>query len=67
MTVGDFRSKVDAQIALQSIIRDFPTAFIVKEKMRFPVVSDKVRYTVDTVRVLKQLPSPAIVEQSSEE
>ena len=67
VTVGDFRSKVDAQIALQSIIRDFPTAFIVKEKMRFPVVSDKVRYTVDTVRVLKQLPSPAIVEQSSAE
>ena len=52
---------------MQCIIRDFPTAFIVKEKMRFPVVSDKVRYTVDTVRVLKQLPSPAIVEQSSEE
>ena len=63
MTVGDFRTKVDAQIALQSIIRDFPTAFIVKEKMRFPVVSDKVRYYVDTVRVLRPIPGYNAVEQ----
>ena len=42
VTVGDFRTKVDAQIALQKIIRDFPTAFIVKEKMRFPVVAVRV-------------------------
>ena len=63
VTVGDFRTKVDAQIALQSIIRDFPTAFIVKEKMRFPVVSDKVRYYVDTVRVLRPIPGYNAVEQ----
>lgn len=56
VTVGDFRTKVDAQIALQKIIRDFPTAFIVKEKMRFPVVADKVRYYIDTVRVLVPVP-----------
>ena len=56
VTVGDFRTKVDAQIALQKIIRDFPTAFIVKEKMRFPVVADKVRYCIDTVRVLVPVP-----------
>ncbi len=52
VTVGDFRSKVDAQIALRQISKSFPTAFIVKEKMRFPVISEKVRVRVDTVRML---------------
>ena len=61
VTVGDFRTKVDAQIALQSIIRDFPTAFIVKEKMRFPLVSDKLRYVIDTVKVPVRVPEQEIV------
>lgn len=51
VTVGDFRTKADAQIALQKISRVFPDAFIVSEKMKFPVISDQVRVTVDTVRM----------------
>jgi len=52
VTVGDFRTKADAQIALEKISREFPSAFIVREKMKFPVISDKVRVTTDTVRML---------------
>lgn len=61
VTVGDFRTKVDAQIALKEIIKAFPSAFIVKEKMRFPLVSDKVRYVVDTVKVPVKVPEQEIV------
>lgn len=52
VTVGDFRTKTDAQKALHKIVKVFPSAFIVKEKMRFPVISETVRVKVDTVRVL---------------
>lgn len=61
VTVGDFRTKVDAQIALKEIIKAFPSAFIVKEKMRFPLVSDKVRYVIDTVKVPVRVPELEIV------
>ncbi|MBR6457913.1 MAG: SPOR domain-containing protein [Bacteroidales bacterium] len=58
VTVGDFRTKADAQVALQRISRVFPDAFIVKEKMKFPVISDQVRVTVDTVRMLVPIEPP---------
>ena len=61
VTVGDFRTKVDAQIALKEIIKAFPSAFIVKEKMRFPLVSDTVRYVIDTVKVPVRVPEQEIV------
>lgn len=61
VTVGDFRTKVDAQIALKEIIKAFPSAFIVKGKMRFPLVSDKVRYVIDTVKVPVRVPEQEIV------
>ena len=61
VTVGDFRTKVDAQIALKEIIKAFPSAFIVKEKMRFPLVSDKVRSVIDTVKVPVRVPEQEIV------
>ena len=58
VTVGDFRTKADAQVALQRISRVFPDAFIVKEQMKFPVISDQVRVTVDTVRMLVPIEPP---------
>ena len=51
VTVGDFRSKTDAQIALKEISRYFPSAFIVKERMKFPQISLTERYTVDTISI----------------
>lgn len=58
VTVGDFRTKADAQVALQRISRVFPDAFIVSEKMKFPVISDQVRVTVDTVRMQVPIAPP---------
>ncbi|MBP5571867.1 MAG: SPOR domain-containing protein [Bacteroidales bacterium] len=59
VTVGDFRTKADAQMALQKISRVFPDAFIVSEKMKFPVISDQVRVTADTVRMQVPIAPPA--------
>lgn len=58
VTIGDFRTKAEAQVALEKISREFPSAFIVKEKMRFPVIADGVRYTTDTLRVLVPIAKP---------
>ncbi|MGM9788259.1 MAG: SPOR domain-containing protein [Candidatus Cryptobacteroides sp.] len=52
VTVGDFRSKTDAQIALKEISRYFPSAFIVKERMKFPQISLTELYRVDTISFL---------------
>ena len=59
VTIGDFRTKAEAQVALEKISKEFPSAFIVKEKMRFPVIADGVRYTTDTLRVLVPIAQPA--------
>lgn len=62
VTVGDFRTKTEAQIALQSIAVKFPSAFIVREKMKFPVISQTQLYTLDTIKVLVPVAEPAVVE-----
>lgn len=54
VTVGDFRTKSEANVALRVIVNDFPTAFVVREKFRFPALDPK-SYTVDTVRVLRKI------------
>ena len=54
VTVGDFRSKTEAGAALQEIIKDFPSAFIVKEKIRYPLL-DPTSYRVDTITVYRPL------------
>lgn len=66
VTVGDFRTKVDARKALQKIVRVFPSAFIVKEKMRFPVISETVRVRMDTVRVIVPIPQETAAAQETE-
>lgn len=54
VTIGDFRTKSEANVALRVIVNDFPTAFVVKEKFRFPALDPK-SYTVDTVKVLRKI------------
>ena len=54
VTVGDFRTKSEANVALRVIVNDFPSAFVVREKFRFPAL-DPASYTVDTVRVLRKI------------
>ena len=49
VTVGDFRTKSEAMQLLQQVKGAFPTAFIVKETIGYPVVDRLHSYTVETV------------------
>ena len=49
VTVGDFRTKSEAMQLLQQVKGAFPTAFIVKETIGYPVVDRFHSYTVETV------------------
>lgn len=53
VTVGDFRTKSEAMQLLKSIVHEFPTAFIVKEKINYPVVDRSKPTVTDTVRILR--------------
>ena len=55
VTVGDFRTKSEAMELLSRIKRDFPSAFVVKENIEFPVVDKDNAYIVDTVKVLRPI------------
>jgi len=63
VTIGDFRTKADAQIALKEVAKYFPSAFVVKERMKFPEISLDSLYTVDTLKVLV----PIVVEPLPED
>lgn len=58
VTVGDFRTKAEAQIALKEVARYFPSAFVVKERMKFPSITQDGLYTVDTLKVLVPVEVP---------
>lgn len=62
VTVGDFRTKADAQKLLAKVLRYFPSAFVVKEKTGFPLISETVRYRMDTI----QIPVPVKEETANE-
>lgn len=53
VTVGDFRTKSEAMQLLQSLTADFPSAFVVKENIKYPIVDKSSSYIVDTLLVLK--------------
>lgn len=57
VTVGDFRTKSEAMELLSRIKRDFPSAFVVKENIEFPLVDKENAYIVDTVKVLRPVMS----------
>ena len=57
VTVGDFRTKSEAMELLSRIKREFPSAFVVKESIEFPVVDKDNAYVVDTVKVLRPIAS----------
>jgi len=38
--IGDFRSRLDAERELENVVIDYPVAFIVPDKIRFPVNSE---------------------------
>ena len=53
VTVGDFRTKSEAMELLERIKGEFPSAFVVKENISFPVVDKDKAYVVDTVKVIR--------------
>lgn len=55
VTVGDFRTKSEAMALLERIRYEFPSAFVVKENIAFPVVDKDNAFVVDTVKVLRPI------------
>lgn len=54
VTVGDFRTKSEAFRLLERIRNEFPSAFVVKENIEFPVVDKEKAFVTDTVKVLRR-------------
>lgn len=55
VTVGDCRTKSEAMALLGRIKKVFPSAFVVKENIKFPPVDKNHVYEIDTVQVLRPL------------
>lgn len=61
VTVGDFRNKSEAMQLLEKFIGEYPTAFVVKEMISYPVVDKTNAYVIDTLKVVK--PKEVIMEE----
>ena len=55
VTVGDFRTRSEAIQLMQQISGEFPTAFIVKENINYPVVDKKNSYITDTLHLVQPI------------
>ena len=55
VTVGDFRTKSEAMALLSDIKGAFPSAFVVKENISYPVVDKSNAYVIATVQVLRPI------------
>ena len=55
VTVGDFRTKSEAMALLERIRYEFPSAFVLKENISFPVVDTENAFVVDTIKVLRPI------------
>lgn len=55
VTVGDFRTRSEAMQLLRKISEKFPTAFVVKESINYPVVDKLHPVETDTVRILRPI------------
>lgn len=53
VTVGDFRTKSEAMALLARIKGAFPSAFVVKENIEFPVVDKNNAVIADTIKVIR--------------
>lgn len=53
VTVGDFRTKSEALEALGPIKSEFPAAFIVRERFKYPAMDRDASFRVDTLHVLR--------------
>jgi hypothetical protein len=55
VTVGDFRTRSEAMALLQRIRGEFPSAFVIKENIEFPVVDKENAYVTDTIKILRPI------------
>ena len=55
VTVGDFRTKSEAMALLERIRYEFPSAFVVRENISFPVIDTDNAFVTDTVKVLRPI------------
>lgn len=55
VTVGDFRTKSEAMQLMSRIISEYPTAFLVKEPIQYPVINREKSYRIDTLKVYKPI------------
>ena len=55
VTVGDFRTRSEAMKLLQEISSEFPTAFIVKENINYPIVDKNNSYIIDTLHLIRPI------------
>lgn len=55
VTVGDFRTRSEAMELLSRIKQEFPSAFVVKENIEYPLIDKGNAYVVDTVKVLRPI------------
>ena len=53
VTAGYFRTRTDAEKALRALQADYPEATIVKEKFKYPSLTETYRNRIDTVVVVK--------------
>lgn len=60
VTVGNYRTRSEALAALDGIKRQFPSAFIVKEKIRYPQMPGDVAAVLDSIAALPVLPPEEI-------
>lgn len=58
VTVGDFRTKSEAMQLMSRILSEYPTAFVVKEPIHYPVVDKENTFYIDTVKVFKPIMRP---------
>lgn len=63
VTVGDYRTKSEARAALEKFKWDFPTAFIVRERFRYPAIENENAFRVDTIRFLRPVATEVLPEQ----
>lgn len=55
VTVGDFRTKSEAMSFLKEIREEFPSAFIVRENINYPVLDHERPVIADTVQILRPI------------
>lgn len=53
VAVGDFRTKSEAMALLQQIKAEYPSAFVVKDNISYPVVDKEHSFIVDTITVYR--------------